>query len=148
MEEELIVYKHWITGEEYTHKLGFSHPGEQKTELLCPLDSTPLIFQYDDISKVVYCPNCEIIYPSTGNQEIINNSFEKHLEKLKEKLVNIEKEKKNIEFLLNRVRQNKANLSANIFTHGGRDDPAMKDYFKMLDRMEIENSGDYGSDTD
>lgn len=111
MEEESIVYKHWITGEEYTHKLSFSHPGEQKTELLCPLDSTPLIFQYDDMSKIVYCPNCEIIYPGTGNQEIINKSFEKHLEKLKEKLVNIEKEKKNIEFLLNRVRQNKANLS-------------------------------------
>ena len=117
MKNEKITYNDWQTGKEDTYELSFSHPSEHKTDLICPLDNTPIIFAYDPLGKTHFCPNCGTYYNHKINsQESVNDFFKDYLEQLKKDLANLDKERHNIISFLEKaedsLQKNKANLSA------------------------------------
>jgi hypothetical protein len=116
MEKRYLKFKHWKTGENIKYELSFSHPSEEPTKLLCPLDKTKIIFSYGEHSKRYFCPNCETEYPTNTDQKEINEYFQKHILKLKEQLTNLDQKRKDISFFLEKAEEstqnNKANLSA------------------------------------
>ncbi len=118
MKKETIKYKHWKTGEKIEKELSFSHPSENKTDLFCPFDNTPIIRYHDGHGGKGYeCPNCGIEYGIlSGTQENVDNFAKQYFEQIKNDLENLEKEKKNLETKLNHARNkgiiNKANLSS------------------------------------
>jgi hypothetical protein len=117
MEKRYLKFKDWKTGKDVKYDLSFSHPSEESTKLLCPLDKTHILFSYGEHSKRYFCPNCETEYPVNTTQKEINEYFQKHLLKLKEQLVNIDQKRKDLSFFLEKAEEstqnNKANLSAN-----------------------------------
>lgn len=113
-----LEFKHWKTGKIIKYELSFSHPSEEPTNLLCPLDKTYILFSYGEHSKRYFCPNCETEYPTNTTQKEINEYFQKHVSKLKEDLISLDKKRKDLSFFLEKAEEsidnNKANLSANV----------------------------------
>lgn len=117
MGDQQITYRDWKTGEECTYNLSFSHPTEHKTNLICPLDNTPIIYAYDHLGKTHFCPNCGTnYYHEINTQDSVNVFFKNHLEQLKKELVNLDKKRIDLLFFLEKAEEslqsNKANLSA------------------------------------
>jgi hypothetical protein len=117
MEEKYIEFNHWKTGEKIKYTLSFSHPSEKETNLICPLDNTPLIFAYDDMSKVHFCPNCETNYGMKYyTQKSVNEDFQKYLNHVKEEIAKLDEKRKDLSFFLQKAEEsmnkNKVNLSA------------------------------------
>ncbi len=120
MEDDFITFKNWETEEEETYILSFSHPSEHKTDLLCPLDNTPIIYAYDDLGKTHFCPNCHTNYNHKYNtQESVNEFFQEYLTKSKKELAQLDKKRTELSFFIEKAEEslkmgknNKANLSA------------------------------------
>jgi len=102
MNQEEIEYVFWKTGEKIKKKLNDSHPAEEKTNLICPFDETPIIRWYNEIDQGYKCPNCGTNYSGIRNrQEDVNKYAEKHFNQLQEKLIELEKDKKDLEKKVN-----------------------------------------------
>ncbi|MFW6283064.1 MAG: hypothetical protein ACOC1P_03360 [Minisyncoccales bacterium] len=102
MDEEVIKYRDWETGEEIERRLSNSHPAEHKTDLICPFDNSPIIRWYDEIDKGYKCPNCNIDYSGINNiQEEVDERARDYFSRVKNRLKSIEEERRNLEKRLN-----------------------------------------------
>jgi len=118
MEDEYMEFKDWKTGELRKHVLSNHHPGEQKTDLICPLDGTNLLFWFQEGDKGYNCPNCYIEYDiNLKKQELVNQYFDKYINDMKNQLLEMDSRRKELSSFLEETEQafiknNKANLSA------------------------------------
>ncbi len=105
MEDEILKYKDWETGEEkeYTIKFGKG----SLSHLICPFDKTPLIHTYDDWSNDVRCINCGEEFHVNGGltQENLNEKYKWKMEKHQETLRELEEKKADLEARLKHARE-------------------------------------------
>jgi len=116
MEDRVITFKDWKTGRKVKYNLHSAYPCENKTDLICPFDESPIIWWYNEQDKGHHCPNCNLNYPTEiKNQEEVDKFFQDYLSDLKIHLIRLDSQKKNIEYILTKgelALKNKANLSA------------------------------------
>jgi|WetSurMetagenome_2_1015567.scaffolds.fasta_scaffold1822255_1 hypothetical protein len=83
MEEKILKYKHWRTGEMrvYTLKQGEGTLMERISSLTCPFDNFPLIFIGGE--DKLFCANCGEAYPPVSKQEDLHSVYAIKFEHLK-----------------------------------------------------------------
>ena len=107
MEKDFLKYQSWKTGEIIEQELSISYPSQQKTDLVCPFDNTPIIRYHDGHGGKGYeCINCEIEYSiSHGNQNEVNDFAKDYFGKMSKKIIALENQKKNLETMLNHAKK-------------------------------------------
>jgi hypothetical protein len=82
MEEGILKYKHWRTGEEREYSLIQGEAFlERVSSLTCPFDNSPLIFVGGE--DKLFCANCGEAYPPVSKQEDLHSVYAVKFEHLK-----------------------------------------------------------------
>ena len=98
MEEEIIKYKDWKTGEEREYNPRHSSCIISKINLICPFDNTPILERsYYHNEHDVFCPNCGNSYPRTRDQEEINQQAKDSILRNRKDLKELEETKADLE---------------------------------------------------